>query len=370
MEVRYLEKLMLRDLKPDDVFIEILYASVTARDPYELTQNANGFIPCSDASAVIRAVGENVKEFEVGDRVCPMFWGETGVCNGWSHGPEYPRIAFGSRERAGVLQSQMFLPASAVAKFPEFLTDQEASTLACAGVTAWDALTNHGQLQAGQTVLVQGTGGISTFAIMFAKTLGAHVIVVSNNADHNSKAQGLGADHVIEMDPAGCSSAQFVNGPGQGVVPGAPSDGQWGAVAKQITGGKGVDLVIEYAGNLTQSMIAVRNNGKIVNVGVPNHLQNLDMEMMFAKTLTVTAMMPGNRDSYVAMCNFIATHGLRPVVDRVFEFQHAKEAFQAMGTCFGKLCIHVNDMPDLVRKAPVDVNVWPVKKEGEVAGNK
>jgi len=88
MEVRYLEKLLLRDLKPDYVFIEILFASVTARDPDELTKNVNGFIPCSDASAVIRAVGENVQGFQIGDRVCPTFWGETGV------------LGVGSRTRA------------------------------------------------------------------------------------------------------------------------------------------------------------------------------------------------------------------------------------------------------------------------------
>lgn len=349
MEIRYLEKLMIRDLKPDDVFIEILYTSVTARDPDELKKNVNGFIPCSDASAVVRAVGENVHGFQIGDRVCPTFWGETGVCNGWEHGPEYPRIALGSTQRSGVLQSQMFLPATAVEKFPEFLTDQEASTLACAGVTAWDALTNHGQIQAGQWVVVQGTGGIATFAIMFAKSFGAHVIVVSDHVEHGAKAKQLGADHVIEMDAR---------------------SGQWAEVARHMTGDHGVDLVIEYCGNLTQSMFAVRNNGRIVNVGVANRLQNLDIEMMFAKTLTVSAMMPGNRDSFVAMCNHIAEHGLRPVVDRVFAFQDAKAAFEAMGTCFGKLCIHVNDMPDLTKRAAANLNgVWPVTHPGETAGS-
>lgn len=352
MEVRYLEKLLLRDLKPDDVFIEILFASVTARDPDELTKNVNGFIPCSDASAVIRAVGENVQGFQIGDRVCPTFWGETGVCSGWDHGPEHPRIALGSAQRAGVLQSQMFLPAAAVEKFPEFLTDQEASTLACAGVTAWDALTNHGQIKAGQWVVVQGTGGIATYAIMFAKSLGAHVIVVSPCALSCAKAKALGADHVIEMCPYG---------------------GQWAEAARKIRASDGfhggVDLVIEYCGNLCQSMHAVRNNGRIVNVGVANHLHNLDIEMMFAKTLTVTAMMPGNRDSFVHMCNHIAEHSLRPVVDRVYAFPDAKAAFEAMGSCFGKLCIHVNDMPDLLKTAPANVNgVWPVTHPGEHAG--
>ncbi len=217
----------------------------------------------------------------------------------------------------------MVLDEDGVIAVPEHLTDVEAATLPCAGLTAWTALAEDGSVGAGDTVLVQGTGGVSIFALQFAQLLGARVIVTSSNEDKLTKAAELGAWHGINY----------------------LDDPSWGRTVKEeLTGGVGVDHVVEIggAGTLQQSLWAVRIGGEISVIGVlAGSASELNILPIFAQAVRLYGIAVGSRDGFARMNRAIASHGLRPVVDRVFGFGETTEAFAYMksGAHFGKLCI-------------------------------
>ncbi|HYG65056.1 MAG TPA: NAD(P)-dependent alcohol dehydrogenase, partial [Thermoanaerobaculia bacterium] len=222
----------------------------------------------------------------------------------------------------GMLAERVVLSEEGVVRTPEHLSDEEAATLPCAAVTAWNALVTEGRVAAGETVLVQGTGGVSLFALQLAKLLGARVIATSSSDDKLARARELGADEGINYKD----------------VP------DWGARAKELTGGEGVDLVVEVggAGTLQQSLRAVRIGGRVALIGnLAGTSAEVPLTLIFMQRVNVYGILVGDRESFEAMNRAIAAHRLRPVVDRVFPLDDTRAAFEHMaaGRHFGKIVI-------------------------------
>jgi len=277
-------------------------------------------IPCSDGVGEVAAVGEGVSGLAVGDRVATLF------SQGWMGGRpsvEELRATLGG-PIDGTLAEMMVLPSSGVIPVPEHLEDAEAATLPCAALTAWNALVEEGDVTAGDTVLVQGTGGVSIFALQFAQLLGARVIVTSSSDDKLVKARQQGAWHEINY----------------------LDDPKWGKTARSLTDGIGVDHIVEVggAGTLEQSLQAIRIGGRIALIGVlAGGSSELSIVPIFMKNVRIQGLLVGSRKAFERMNRAIAQHELHPVVDRVFPFSEATAAFEYMrsGGHFGKVCITV-----------------------------
>lgn len=275
-------------------------------------------VPCSDGVGVIEAVGPGVSRVAVGERVAPMF------APGWTGGEpnrEKVRRTLGG-PLDGTLSEYLLLDAEGVSKVPDYLSDDEAATLPCAALTAWNALMLGG-VKAGDTVLVQGTGGVSLFALQFAKILGARVIATSSSFDKLRRVTDMGAWQTINY----------------AVEP------NWGAVAKEMTGGAGVDQVIDIGGStLEQSLRAVRIGGTVSSIGVLGAGEiKLRLASIFMQQVRLQGVLVGSRESFEAMCRALEAHRVHPMVDRVFPFEEAKEAFVYVANAqhFGKICIEV-----------------------------
>jgi NADPH:quinone reductase-like Zn-dependent oxidoreductase len=325
-----LENLVLAE-RPDpdpgtgQVLVRMRAASVNYRDLLMVRGDYNPrqplpLIPCSDGVGEVVSVGDGVTRMGPGDRVAPLF------AQGWISGEptrERLRSTLGG-PLDGTLAELMVLGEEGVVPVPEHLSDAEAATLPCAGLTAWSALVTQGQVGAGDTVLVQGTGGVSIFALQFARLLGARVIVTSSSDDKLQRARELGAHELINYRQ----------------VP------EWGRQVREVTGGRGVDLIVEVggAGTLAQSVRAVRFGGQISLIGVlAGRKSELDVAPILMKHVRVQGILVGHRKGFEAMSRAIALHGLRPVVDRTFPFDQTPEAFDylASGRHFGKVVIDI-----------------------------
>lgn len=306
---------------PGQVVVAIKAASLNYRDL--LTVEGKGgaklpLIPFSDGAGDIVEVGEGVTRVRKGDRVCPIFF------PGWIDGgpSAYGRMKALGGSAPGTLQEFMALDAEAVTPIPHHLSYLEASTLPCAAVTAWRALVDEGRIKAGDWVLVQGTGGVSIFALQFAKMLGAKVIVTSSSDDKLQRAKALGADALINYK----------------------TTPDWGKAALEATGGQGVDIVVEVggAGTLNQSLMCAKVGGAVVVIGLLTGVkQEIMVPVIFGKNLRVIGISVGSRAQFEAMNKAIAQHRMKPVVDKVFPVKHVREALQAMKAAghFGKICL-------------------------------
>ncbi len=306
------------------IVVAIKAASLNYRDLMTVVGYAGGFplplIPFSDGAGEVVSVGAGVSRVAVGDRVCPLFF------QSWLEGP----VTAASRNRAlggplsGVLQQKMLVDDYGVSKFPAHLSYDEASTLPCAGLTAWRAVTVETKVGPGQTVLVQGTGGVSIFALQFAKALGAQVIATSSSDEKLARAKALGADHLINYK----------------------TTPDWGAKANELTGGRGVDVVVEVGGENTlgQSFNATRVGGDIVIIGVlGGYTSPMMIPLVFSKNLHIHGISVGSREQFDDMCAHIAKWKLKPVVDKVFPFGDLPDALRLMqaGGHFGKIAVKV-----------------------------
>ncbi len=276
-------------------------------------------VPCSDAAGEVVDVGAGVSRVRVGDRVCPIF------ARGWFAGApsrETPRRALGG-PLPGTLSEYFLADAESLVHVPAHLTDVEASTLPCAAVTAWRALIEQGGLQPGQSVLVLGTGGVSCFALTFAKLAGAEVIVTSRDPAKLVRARQLGADHVLDLG----------------------SEPEFGLAARKLTHDLGVDHVVEVggAGTLAQSLRAVRAGGTISLIGVLAGGATPSLIPAVMRDVRLQGVFVGPRASFEAMNRALIAHSIRPVLDRTFPFDQAKSAFEhlASGRHFGKVCISI-----------------------------
>jgi NADPH:quinone reductase-like Zn-dependent oxidoreductase len=276
-------------------------------------------IPCSDGVGEVMEVGEGVTRVRTGDQVCPIF------AQAWLAGEptrEKARSTLGG-PLDGTLAEQMILSEEGLVKIPEDLTDEEAAALPCAALTAWNALT-HAGIKAGDTILVQGTGGVSLFALQFAKILGARVIATSSRDEKLARVRELGADETINYRETP----------------------DWGARAKELTGGSGVDLVIEVGGaaTLEQSLRGIRFGGTVSLIGnLTGSDAQVRLPLIFMQHVRVLGIFVGHRESFEAMNRAIALHRLRPVIDRVFPLDESRAAFEHMaaGDHFGKICVRL-----------------------------
>lgn len=274
-------------------------------------------IPFSDGAGEVTAAGDGVTRVAVGDRVCPMFFPS------WFDGGPSAinrRLALGGT-RPGVLQELMVLDAESVSRIPDHLSFEEAATLPCAGLTAWRALFDEARIRPGQTILVQGTGGVSIFALQFAKLAGATVIVTSSSDAKLERARTLGADHTINYRTVA----------------------EWGKAAADWAGG-GVDHVVEVGGKDTfqQSIEAVRVGGTILVIGVLSGFsQQIAMPSLFSKNLHVIGLSVGSRRMFENMVAAIARNHIKPVVDRTLGFAEVPDALRLMQQAghFGKIAI-------------------------------
>jgi NADPH:quinone reductase-like Zn-dependent oxidoreductase len=277
-------------------------------------------IPCSDGAGEVVEVGDEVTSTSPGQRVAGIFMQH------WLDGQptaESSRGALGG-DIDGMLAEYVVLPQSGVVPIPEHLSYSEAATLPCAGVTAWNALENAAQVKPGDVVLIQGTGGVSIFALQFAKMVGATVIGTSSSDEKLERAKAMGLD-------AGLNYRQ------------SPDWAKW--VLKE-TGNRGADLIVEVggAGTFAQSLQAVRFGGTVAQIGVLSQSeQPLPIAPILHRQVRIHGVYVGSRAHFEAMNRAIRANGMRPVVDRIFAFGEAQDALNALQEAhhFGKIVIQV-----------------------------
>ena len=308
---------------PFQALLKLRAASLNYRDLLTVEGKYNPklplpLIPLSDGVGEVVAIGNGVTRVKVGDRVAANF------SQKWLGG-EPARAKLGASLGGpldGMLSEFRALHEDGLVHVPAHLTDEEAATLPCAAVTAWNSLINLGGLKAGETVLVQGTGGVSIFALQFAKLSGARVIITSRSDDKLERAKSLGADFGINYS----------------------TTPDWDKRAREITGGLGVDHIIEVggAGTFPRSLRSIRIGGYIGLIGnLGGNATEVNLVQILMQNLRIQGVLVGSRDTFEAMNRAISLHQLHPVIDRVFSFDEARHAFEYMasGSHFGKICI-------------------------------
>jgi NADPH:quinone reductase-like Zn-dependent oxidoreductase len=310
------------DPQADNILVRVRAVSVNYRDLTALKAprpgNLNPLIPCSDAAGEVVSVGPAVTRWKPGDRITGCFFQD------WAAGTirrSTMKSALGGPIH-GVLREFVTLRESAVVRTPDHLDDAEASTLPCAGLTAWHALVESGRLRPGESVLLLGTGGVSVFALQFANLIGARTIITSSTDEKLAQARTLGAAGTINHR----------------------REEDWEKRVYEMTGNEGVDHVVEVggAGTLARSLASVRFGGRISLIGVLTGFEGLvNPWPIVARSVTVQGIYVGSTEMFTRMTAAVATNQLRPVVDRVFPFDEAPAAFAHLqsGRHFGKVVI-------------------------------
>ncbi|NOU03961.1 MAG: NAD(P)-dependent alcohol dehydrogenase [Novosphingobium sp.] len=291
------------------------FAVVTGMIPAEA-----GRIPMSDGAGTVEAVGAGVTQFKPGDLVVSIFFPE------WIDGTP-PATAFRGVPGDGIdgyARAAVVAPEHWFTRVPSGYSAAEAATLTCAGLTAWRALFVDGTVKPGSTVLVQGSGGVSVFALQFAKAAGATVIATSSSDAKLERLKALGADHLINYTET-------------------PA---WGMKALELTGGNGVDCVVEIggAGTLDQSMMATRVGGHVALIGVlAGFAGPVQTALLMAKNLRVQGLTVGSRDQQQAMIAGIEANGIKPIISDHFPLASLADAFrhQAANKHFGKIVVDI-----------------------------
>ncbi|MDQ0300350.1 NADPH:quinone reductase-like Zn-dependent oxidoreductase [Salibacterium salarium] len=303
-----------------EVLVKVKASSLNYRDLAMLNNQYPGevhdnLIPLSDGAGEIVAVGEGVRRFRIGDRVAGNFTRE------WFGGkrPTYME-PYGSHSDGWLTEYKVLNPELLVS-IPSHLSYEEAATLPCAAVTAWSALHGPSPLSAGDTVLTLGSGGVSVFALQLAKVMGVNVISTTSSDEKAEKLKKLGADEVINYSKT-------------------PN---WGEVAKELTGGRGVNRVVEVVGPATfqQSLQAIAPGDEISLIGVLSRTgDKIDYFDLFGKASTRTIGV-GSRNDFESMNRVMEDKGLMPIVDSVFPFEKAAEAYEYLESqkFFGKIAI-------------------------------
>ncbi|MGA8161185.1 MAG: NAD(P)-dependent alcohol dehydrogenase [Acidobacteriaceae bacterium] len=322
-----LERINLPDPQPQrgQVLVRVHAVSLNYRDLMVVLGRYNPKmhlprIPASDGAGEVVAVGDGVTCVRVGDRVAGIFM------QNWIEGePDAAKIkgALGG-DIEGMLAELVVLREEGVMLVPEHLSYEEAATLPCAGVTAWHAVAEVGNVRAGETVLIQGTGGVSIFALQFAKMLGARVLGTSSSDAKLQRAQQLGLD-------AGVNYRQRED---------------WDAWVMEQTGGRGVDLVVEVggAGTFMRSIASVRIGGAVAQIGVLSEsTEGIVISKLLYKQVHLRGIYVGSRVHFEKMNQAIVQNQLKPMVDEVFSFHDVPAALRRMetGSHFGKLVVRV-----------------------------
>jgi alcohol dehydrogenase len=277
-----------------------------------------GLIPVSDAAGEIVALGEGVRSFEIGDRVIGAFHPR------WFGGEMPSTIASDSygAESDGWLCELKALSQEAVVRLPDALSYEEGCTLPCAGLTAWTALAGATPIRAGHTVLVQGSGGVSIFALQLARAVGATVIATTSSGAKADQLKALGAAEVVNY----------------------ADDAQWGRTVRDLTGGRGVDRVVEVGGpgTIGQSLRAVALGGEVASIGfLSTDNPGIDFFALKTSGANFRNITVGDRAGLLELNRAVAAAGLEPVIDRVFAYEEARAAFSHLegGTHLGKIVI-------------------------------
>jgi NADPH:quinone reductase-like Zn-dependent oxidoreductase len=310
---------------PDQILVDIKAVSLNFRDLILARGRPgapplSGVIACSDGAGVVRETGAAVTAFKPGDRVCGTFFQD------WESGtitPERWATALGGN-LDGMLSEQALLRASGAIRIPDYLSFEEAACLPCAAVTAWHALIERANLRPGQTVLLLGTGGVSTFGLQIAAASGARVIMTSSSDEKLERARSMGADAIVNY----------------GTHP------QWSNQVLELTAGRGVDVTLEVGGpgTFAQSIAATRMAGTIAVIGALETGEgSIHPAQIFAKSLRLHGIYVGSREMFRGLNAFLEVNGIRPIIDRVFPFDEAPAAYDhlASGQHFGKVVIRV-----------------------------
>ena len=279
---------------------------------------ADGRIPMSDGAGVVEAVGEGVADLRAGEHVVSLFFPL------WQAGPAQVDD-FANTPGDGIdgyAREVVVAPATWFTRSPKGYGHAEAATLTTAGLTAWRALVIDGGLKAGDTVLTLGTGGVSVFAIQIAKAMGATVIATSSSDEKLERARSLGADHLVNYR----------------------ATPEWGVRARELTGGRGVDHVVEVGGpgTLPQSIGAVAIGGHIALIGVlTGRGGEVPTALLMARQASIKGLIVGSRADQLDFVRGVEATGLRPVIDRTYPLDDIAEAFrhQQAGRHFGKVCL-------------------------------
>jgi NADPH:quinone reductase-like Zn-dependent oxidoreductase len=266
-------------------------------------------IPLSDGAGVVESVGAGVTRVKPGDRVAATF--VQGLISPSQVGDEEALRRTRGGPLDGMLAEKVVLPAEDLVKTPEHLSAVEAATLPCAALTAWNALVSYGHLAPGDTIVVQGTGGVSIFALQFGAMMGARVIAISSSDAKLERAKSLGASDLVNYK----------------------SQPEWGKEVRALTGGRGADLVVEVggAGTLGQSVRAVRAGGQISIIGMlAGGRGEVDVTPILMRGIRLQGVFTGTRDDFERMNRAIAHKKLKPVMDRVFPLAETRAAFEAL----------------------------------------
>lgn len=308
---------------PGDIRVRLKANSLNYHDlavAKGLLPAADGRIPMSDGAGVVDAVGAGVEEFKPGDAVVSCFFPY------WQDGvPPHASFAFVPGDGIdGYARSAIVAPQSWFTAQPKGYSHLEAATLPCAALTAWRALVVEGEIKAGDSVLILGTGGVAIFALQFAKAMGATVILTSSSDEKLARARSLGADHTINY----------------------ARDTNWGKTALDLTAGRGVDHVLEIGGpgTLPQSITAVRNGGHISLIGILTGLSGeVPTLQVMLKHVKLKGIIVGSRSHQREMVRAIEATGIKPIIDRTFPLERLADAFryEEGATHFGKICVEI-----------------------------
>jgi NADPH:quinone reductase-like Zn-dependent oxidoreductase len=275
-------------------------------------------VPLSDGAGEVVALGEGVTRWKIGDRVCPIF------VQGWLEGrynAEKARTTLGAGDLEGVLRDLGAFPEQSLVRIPDHLSYEEAATLPCAALTAWHALVEFCKIRPGETVLTLGTGGVSVFAVQFAKMHGARVIATSSSDEKLARVRELGADETVNYK----------------------THADWEREILRLTGGAGVDHVVEVggAGTLGKSVESSRIDGRIALIGVLAAGPGFNPISLLMKRVGLQGIFVGSRQMFEDMNAAVSLNQLKPVIDRTFSFDEAADALRYMetGSHFGKIVI-------------------------------
>ena len=310
-------------LNSDEVLLKVSASSLNYHDlmvALGLIPTEDKRVPLSDAAGEIVEIGNEVTKWKSGDQVMSMCFP-----NWISGAPKYELLSFIGDNQDGYATEYIAIPETALTKIPNNLNLKEAATLPCAGLTAWRALVDEGKLKAGESVLVQGTGGVSVFALQLAKTYGATVIATSSSEEKLEKLKALGADHLINYK----------------------THPEWGKEVLKLTNNEGVDHVVEVggAGTFSESVRCTKLAGHIALIGVLSgpSVSEIILPRIFLKQIRLSGIAMANQDSQIAMVDYLEKNEIKPEISDSFELADLAAAFQHQidNKHFGKISIDI-----------------------------
>lgn len=318
-----LKKVLPQKIESKSVRVKIRACSLNYRDYLVIMGLYNKkmplpLVPLSDGAGEVIEVGKGVTEFKIGDKVCATF------SQKWLSGPLNKDVCQNTLgcPLDGMLRQEVVLNEEGLIKFPPHLSFEEASTLPCAGLTAFNAIFSQNFLRPNDTILLEGTGGVSLFALQFAKALKLNTILLSSTQEKMDKAKSFGADHVINYR----------------------KNPDWSKEVLNLTDGQGVKAVIEVGGQdtLPKAIKSLSKGGAIFLIGiVSGSMANIDLIPILMNDLRIFGIFVGHKAMFLSM-NTVIEHALiRPVIDKVFDFKDADKAFNYLKSQahFGKICI-------------------------------